>query len=167
MRTTAIVLVAAIAAAGCTGARASAPPPTVTATPASPSPVPLAFGTFTSHGVAAQLDASGAGASVTGTMSVSDAGGRATVTLECSRSSDSGLVIIGGLVTESTYEDYFPDGHRVAVIFKRGTPVQAVWWVSHPSDAPVATCQALVDDVDVVEAAAGFEPIEGTVQLAP
>lgn len=167
MRTTAIVLIAAIAAAGCTGAPASTPSPSVAATSAPPSPALLAFGTFTAHGVAAQLDASGAGASVTGTMSVSDEGGRATVTLECSRSSDSGLVIIGGLVTESTYADYFPDGHRVAVIFKRGTPVQAVWWVAHPSDTPVATCQALVDGVDVVEAAADMEPIEGTVQLAP
>lgn len=166
MRTKAIVLVAAIAiaAAGCSGTPASAPP--ATAAP-SPSPAPLAFGTFTSHGVAAELDARGSGSSVTGTLTVSDEGGRATVTLECSRSTDNGLLIIAGLVMETTYTDYFPDRHRVAVIFKRGTPVQAVWWVSHPTDPPIATCQALVDDVDPIEAARGVEPIGGSVQLAP
>lgn len=138
--------------------------PTITP---SPSPALLAVGTFTSHGVAAQLDARGAGDSVTGILTVSDSGLRATVDLECSRSTD-GLIIIGGLVSDSTFDDNFPEGHRVAVIFEPGSPVKAVWWVALIDEAPVATCQALVDDViKPAEAAPGLEPIEGTVELGP
>jgi hypothetical protein len=137
------------------------------ATP-SPSPAPLAVGNFVSHGVAAQLDARGAGANVTGTMTVSDSGFRATVALECTRTTDGGLIVIGGLVTDSTFDDNFPEGRRVAIIFQRGSPVKAVWYIAHVAEPPVDTCQALVEDViDPEEVSAGLEPIEGTVELRP
>ena len=133
-----------------------------------PSPSPLAVGTFTSHGVAAQLDARGAGPDVTGTLTVSDSGLNATVALECARTTDGGLIMIGGLVTDSTFDDNFPEGRRVAIIFQRGLPVKAVWYIAHVAEAPVDTCQALVEDViDPEEATPGLEPIEGSVQLAP
>ena len=137
------------------------------ATP-SPSPAPLAVGNFTSHGVVAELDARGAGASVTGTLAVSDAGMQATVTLECSRTYEGGVLAIGGLVTDSTFDDNFPEGRRVAVIFERGSPVRAVWYVALVAEPIVESCQELVEDViDLEEARPGLEPIEGTVELAP
>lgn len=134
----------------------------------SPSPAPLAVGNFTSHGVVAQLDARGAGASVTGTLTVSDAGMQATVRLECSRMFEGGLLAIGGLVTDSTFDDGFPEGHRVAVIFQRGSPVKAVWYIALVTEPIVDSCRELVEDViDPEEAGPGLEPIDGTVELAP
>lgn len=155
---------------GCSGA--GSPPtarPSATAS-ASAAPTPnaatLAVGNFTSHGVAAQLDARGAGANVTGTMTVSDSGLRATVALECARTTEGGLILIGGLVTDSTFDENFPQDRRVAIIFQRGDPLKAVWWVSLAADPPVATCQALVEDViDLEEVSAGLEPIGGSVEL--
>jgi hypothetical protein len=136
------------------------------ATP-SPSPALLAVGNFTSHGVTAQLDAWGAGDSVTGMLTVSDSGLRASVDLECSRTT-GGLIIIGGLVSDSTFDDNFPEGRRVAVIFEPGSPVKAVWLIALIDEAPVGTCQALVEDMfKPEEAAPGLEPIEGTVELRP
>ena len=76
--------------------------------------------------------------------------------------------MIGGLVTDSTFDDYFPEDRRVAVIFQRGDPVKAVWWVPLVADPPVATCQALVEDViDLEEVSAGLEAIGGSVELGP
>ena len=133
----------------------------------SPSPALLAVGNFTSHGVTAQIDARGAGDSVTGMLTVSDSGRHATVDLECSRLTD-GLIIIGGLVSDSTFDDNFPEGRRVAVIFERGSPVKAVWLIALIDEAPVDTCRALVEDeFKPEEAAPGLEPIEGTVELGP
>ena len=139
---------------------------TLAATP-SPSPALLAVGNFTSHGLTAQIDARGAGDSVTGILTVSESDLRATVDLECSRTTD-GLVIIGGLVSDSTFDDNFPEGHRVAVIFEPGPPVNAVWYIAHIDEAPVDTCQALVEDmIQPEEAAPGLEPIEGSVEFGP
>lgn len=132
----------------------------------SPSPALLAVGDFTSHGVTAQLDARGAGDSVTGMLTLSDSGLRATVDLECSRTTD-GLIIIGGLVGGSTFDDHFPEGHRVAVIIEPGSPVKAVWWLAAVDEAPAATCQALVDGIKIVKGDPGLEPIDGTLELGP
>jgi hypothetical protein len=134
----------------------------------SPSPTTLARGDFTSHGVVAQIHARGSGPNVTGTLTLNDAGNRATVDLECSKTTDGGLIEIGGLVTESTFDDYFAKGHRVAIIFQPGSPVKGVWWVSFAAEAPVASCQTLVNDViKEPEVSTDLEPIEGTVELAP
>ena len=139
--------------------------PTVAPSPTASS---LAQGDFTSHGVVAHIDARGSGANVSGTMTVNDAGKRATVDLECSKTTDSGLLEIGGLVTESTFDDGFPKDRRVAIIFQPGSPVKAVWYVAFVAEAPVASCQALVDDVlPGTEVAADLEPIDGTVELGP
>lgn len=135
-----------------------------------PSPTPsfLARGNFTSHGVVAQLDASGAGDNVTGTMTVNDAGNRATVALECSHTSDGGLIEVGGLVTESTFDDAFPEGRRVAVIFQPGSPVKAVWHVAWVSEPLVASCKELVENViDPAEVSSDLEPIQGNVEFGP
>jgi hypothetical protein len=137
----------------------------------SPRPSLLAQGSFTSHGVTAQLDATGSGADVAGTMTLSesDTGHRATVDLECTQTTEGGLIEIGGLVTESTFEDGFPQDHRVAVIFQPGSPVKAVWWIALVEDPPVESCEALVAELDPEdpELLAGLEPIDGTVDFGP
>jgi hypothetical protein len=137
----------------------------------SPSPSLLARGDFTSHGVTAQLDATGSGADVAGSMTLfeSDTGLRATVDLECARTTEGGLLEIGGLVTESTFDDGFPEGHRLAIILQRSSPVEAVWWIALVEEAPVSTCQELVAGLDPEdpELLAGLEPIEGNVELGP
>lgn len=155
---------------GCSGAdsQPTARPSAAASSSLTPTPeaATLAVGDFTSHGVATQLDARGSGADVTGTMTVSDSGLRATIALECARTAEGGLILLGGLVTDSTFDDNFPQDRRVAIIFQRGAPVEAVWWVSLAADPPVATCQSLVEDViDLDEVSAGLEPIAGTVEL--
>jgi len=136
------------------------------ATP-SPTPAPLAVGDFTSHGVAAQLDARGAGDSVTGTLTVADSGLTATVDLECSRTAD-GLLFIGGLVRDSSFDDNFPEGRRVAIILEPGSPIKALWYIALLAEPPVDTCRELVEDIiKPAEARVGLEPIEGTIELAP
>ena len=167
--TTPIKLIAALAAAlvvavvgynllpGIKGSGGPSPSPTAA--------TPLAVGEFTSHGVAATIDAKGAGADVTGTMTMSDSGDNATVDLECSRSTESNLLIIGGLVTNSTFTEFFPQGHRVAIGFRRGDPVEGVWYVVFEGDAPLESCPAVIDAL--LNEPGGLddalEPIEGTV----
>jgi hypothetical protein len=134
----------------------------------SQSPTVLARGDFTSHGVVAQIDATGSGDDVAGTMTVSDSGQDATVDLECARTTDDGLIEIGGLVTESTFNDGFPQGRRVAVIFEPGSPVKAIWWIALVAEPVVPSCQALFESMDAPGAddpRPGLEPIEGTVEL--
>lgn len=131
----------------------------------SPSPALLAAGNFTSHGVATRLDARGAGANVTGTMTVSDEGGRATVALGCSRRTDDGLTIIGGLVTDSTYGEFFVEGIRVAIVLQQGSPVKAFF--HFPEGPPPATCPAVLDVVPDSSTNEALEPIDGSVELAP
>jgi hypothetical protein len=130
----------------------------------SPSPSLLARGSFTAHGIAAELDATGSGADVAGTMSLSESSkGSATVDLECARTTADGLIEIGGLITDSTYDandqDWhggFPEGERVAIIFEPGSPVSAIWNVT-AADQGVASCAAMFENMDsgVAQATAG------------
>jgi hypothetical protein len=134
----------------------------------SPTPTVLARGDFTSHGVVAQIDATGSGADVDGTMTVSDSGQNATVDLECTRTTDDGLIEIGGLVTESTFDDFFPQNRRVAVIFQPGSPVKAVWRIALVAEPVEPSCQALFETMDKPGAddpRPGLEPIDGSVEL--
>jgi hypothetical protein len=132
--------------------------------PGGPAPL-LAAGNFTSHGVATRLDARGAGANVTGTMTVSDEGGRATVALECSRMTGGGLTIIAGVVTDSTYGEFFVQGTRVAIALQRGSPVKAFF--HFPEGPPPSTCPAFLDIVPDSLTNEVLEPINGSVELAP
>ena len=122
----------------------------------SPSPSLLARGTFTAQGITAELDATGSGADVAGTMALSQSGtsNSATVDLECARTTAEGLIEIGGLITDSAcdpnaqdWNDGFPTGQRVAVTFEPGSPVKAIWYVTVPDDG-VASCAALFENMD-------------------
>jgi hypothetical protein len=150
--------------------------PTVTP---SPSPSLLARGNFTAHGITAELDATGGGADVAGTMSLSESGkGSATVDLECARTTADGLIEIGGLITDSTYDandqDWhggFPEGERVAIIFQPGSPVNAIWNVT-AADQGVASCAAMFENMDgsgdeILPGSPGLDPIRGTVEFGP
>ena len=122
----------------------------------SPSPSLLARGNFTAHGITAELDATGGGADVAGTMSLSDRFTRegATVDLECARTTADGLIEIGGVVTDSSFgadnqawHEGFPEGRGVVVIFEPGSPVKAIWWVTL-ADESVGSCAALFQSID-------------------
>ena len=152
--------------------RAGGPGGQPTITP-SPSAALLARGTFTAtvgRGYTVVLDATGGASSVTGSMIVSkrDTNGGYTVDLECTRTID-GLLWIGGDVTESTYSEA-PAGTRAAIVFKRGSPVKAIFVWQMP-DPRSASCQAFFDDMIAIggtgELRAGLKPIEGTVELGP
>jgi hypothetical protein len=145
----------------------------------SPSPSLLARGTFTAQGITAELDATGSGADVAGTMALSQAGtsNSATVDLECARTTAEGLIQIGGLLTESAWDpnaqdwnDGFPTGQRVAVTFEPGSPVKAIWFVTFADDG-VASCAALMESMDsgdqILPGQPGLDPIQGTVEFGP
>jgi len=144
----------------------------------SPTPSLLARGNFTAHGIAAELDATGSGADVAGTMSLSESGkGSATVDLECARTTADGLIEIGGLITHSTYaannqewHGGFPEGERVAIVFQPGSPVKAIWNVTS-ADQGVASCAAMFENIDgsgeIWPGSPGLDPIDGTVEFGP
>ena len=147
----------------------------------SPSPSLLARGNFTAHGIAAELDATGSGTDVAGTLGLSEShtDNRATVDLECARTTTDGLIEIGGLITDSTFDvdnqtDWhggFPEGERVAIIFQPGSPVKAIWNVT-AADQGVASCAAMFETMDasadeVSPGSPGLDPIQGTVEFGP
>ena len=143
-----------------------------TATP-SPSPALLAVGNFTSHGGSIELDATGEGSNVTGTMTYTDLGGadvgRFAVDLACTQTTDGGLILIGGPVTESTVE-LVPEGSNVAIVLQRGSPVKAEVWLEGP-DPHLASCPAFLETIPDLEDSgrdpSALEPIEGTIELRP
>ena len=146
----------------------------------SPSPSLLARGNFTAQGITAELDATGSGADVAGTMALSQSGTSnvATVDLECARTTAEGLIEIGGLLTESAWDpnaqdwnDGFPTGQRVAVIFEPGSPVKAIWNVTS-ADQGVTSCEAMFENLDAsadepLPDSPGLDPIQGTVEFGP
>ena len=145
----------------------------------SPSPSLLARGNFTAQGITAELDATGSGADVAGTMALSQSGTSnvATVDLECARTTAEGLIEIGGLLTESAWDpnaqdwnDGFPTGQRVAVTFEPGSPVKAIWFVTFADDG-VWSCAALFESMDsgdeILPGQPGLDPISGTVEFGP
>ena len=142
--------------------------PTVTA---SPSPALLASGSFKAKGAPVQLDATGAGDSVAGTMAVSsDTGGMLfVVDLKCARTAEDGRILIAGDTTEAS--GWATKGTLTAIVLKPGSPVRAVFGFTE--DAPSATsCMAYLDGIidqsfTTVIGDGALEPIEGTVQLGP
>lgn len=138
----------------------------------SPSPAPLAVGSFESHGGQIELEATGDGSNVTGSMTYADVGGTAlggfVVDLACTRTTDGGLILIGGPITESTngYVESAPVGSNVAMILQRGSPVKAEVFVEHP-DPHEANCAAFLASLSDERPAGALEPIEGSVELRP
>ena len=135
----------------------------------SPSATLLASGSFRAKGEPVELDATGDGDTVTGTMTVGDPGEPLfAVDLACARFAEDGRVLIAGNTTESNAE-WATEGTYTAIVLKPGTPVHAVF--GFQEDAPSATdCLAYLDGiVDRHFATAvgdgALEPTEGTVEL--
>jgi hypothetical protein len=137
----------------------------------SPSPTLLAQGNFHAKGADVELEATGDGDSVAGTMIVGDPDVPVfAVDLKCALTAEDGRILIAGDTTESN-GDWATKGEITAIVLKPGSPVHAVF--GFENDAPsVATCMAYLEAiVDMHFATAigdgALEPIEGTVELRP
>lgn len=156
---------------------------TPTFQPTSPTPVAvtLASGSFTAplgeFGEAVDIEAVRTGDDVSGTMEISNpAGGEGaySVDVQCSRTTDDGFLLIGGEVTESTYEDFIEDGAYVVIALAPGTPVRMLWAVdvivTDEVPAPAESCSAFVEsllgDPEFLDAVdVHGRPIEGDLEL--
>jgi hypothetical protein len=145
----------------------------------SPNPSPtlvagaLASGSFTASlgefGQAFEIEATGTGDDVSGTLDVSGAGGAYSVDLQCARTTDSGKLIIAGEVGESTSE-FIVDGVYVAMML---TPEGTFWWADVlPDDevpAPADSCSGWLDTIFSDPELPGIEdvlrPITGDLEL--
>jgi hypothetical protein len=152
-----------------------------------PSPTPgavtLASGSFTvplnEFGEAVDIEAVRTGDDVSGTMEISNpAGGEGaySVDVQCARTTDEGFLLVGGEVTESTYQEFIEDGAYVVIAFAPGTPVRMLWaadvLVTDESPVPAESCSAFVDSMlgdpgsfDAVDVQG--RPIEGDLVLNP
>jgi hypothetical protein len=140
----------------------------------SPSPSVVARGTFTLYDAEVVLDATGAGDNVTGTMAVSHADGDFTVDLKCTRTTEDGVILIAGDITESA-SPHARQGAREVLVLKPGSPVYA----SFDSEGrpggdvrPAASCPALLEQVietgtQTVIGPNGLEPIDEPVEFGP
>ena len=160
-----------VAVAGCqplSGSGGAGGEPTITQSPSLPL---LASGTFNAKGALVELEATGDGDSVTGTMAVADDSGDTifAVDLECSQTADDGRILIGGNATEAA--DWATKGEITAIILKPGSPVHAVF--AFQDDDPSAdTCMTFLEAISDMHFATAIgdgalEPIEGTVELRP
>lgn len=131
------------------------PTPQPTPTPVA---VTLASGSFTvplgEFGEAIDIEAVRTGDDVSGTMEVSNpAGGEGaySVDVQCARTTDDGFLLIGGEVTESTYEEFVGEGAYVVLALAPGTPVRMLWVVdvlaTDEVPAPAESCSAFVESL--------------------
>jgi hypothetical protein len=136
----------------------------------SPSPTLLARGNFVA-GYAIDIDAVAHGSRVTGRLTASEEESDAafTVDLQCTRTTEDGLTMIGGVTTEST-TGAAPVGTFAAIVLKPGSPVRATIWSQRGgfrSQAP--SCLAYLDEQlperRWILGEDWLWPIEGTVEL--
>jgi hypothetical protein len=155
--------------------------PTPQPTSSTPVEVTLASGSFTvplgEFGEAVDIEAVRTGDDVSGTMEISNpVGGEGaySVDVQCARTTDDGILLIGGEVTESTYQEFIEDGAYVVIVLAPGTPVRMLWaadvLVADEVPAPAESCSAFVetmlDDPEFVDAAdVQGRPIEGDLEL--
>jgi hypothetical protein len=142
----------------------------------SPSPALLARGDFATAGDGGrvELEATGEGSSVMGRMTVSEGGSFFAVDLQCARTTEDGLIMIGGVTTDSTGAPS-PEGTWAAIVLKRGSPVEATIWSQRGGPTSrAANCLAFLDEQLIEEEEPGkhvdgdwLGPIEGTVELGP
>lgn len=174
----AVVTVALLGARFLPGMVGGPPDPTPTPTPTA---VTLASGTFTvplgEFGESVDIEATRTGDDVSGTMEISNpAGGEGAyaVDLQCARTTDDGSLLIGGEVTESTYEEFIEEGAYVVVALAPGTPVRMLWavdvLVTDEVPAPAGSCSAFVetllgDPMFAQGIADQGRPIDGELEL--
>jgi hypothetical protein len=161
--------------------------PDLVGDPPDPTPIPsstavaLASGTFTvplgEFGEAVDIEAIRTGDDVSGTIEISNpvgGNGAYSVDVQCARTTDDGSLMIGGQVTESTYEAFVGEGAYVVLAFAPGTPVRMLWAVdvlaTDDVPAPAESCAAYIDTllsdpqfIDSVDVHG--RPIEGELEL--
>ncbi len=145
------------------------------ATP-SPSPSLIARGNFmTNVDEVVELEATREGSSVTGRMTVSAEGQNQsfafTVDLQCARTTEDGLIMIGGVTTDSTGQEAPQEGTWAGIILERGSPVGASTWRAR-GESQAASCLASLHEQDMDERSTHpggdwTAPIVGTVELGP
>lgn len=127
-------------------------------------------------GESIELEATREGSSVTGRMTVSAEGQNEpyafTVDLQCARTTEDGLIMIGGVTTEGSALS--PVGTWAGIFLVRGSPVGASTWSLRGGPASqAASCLAFLDEQLRHEirthAGEGWipDPIVGTVELGP
>lgn len=159
-----------------TPAPTATPDPTATPQPSSDT---LASGSFTAHlgdfGEAFDIEATRAGDGATGTMDVSfaDSGkGSYSVEVQCTQTTEDGMLMIGGVVTVSTYEPV-SDGAYVAIVLVPGPPVRTILGIDvfgnegDPAESCSAYVGAISSDSAFLDAVRGGHsaPIVGDLQL--
>lgn len=123
-----------------------------------PAAVTLASGSFTAplaeFGEAIVIEAIRTGDDVSGTMEISnpaDGEGAYSVDVQCARTADGGFLMVGGEVTESTYEEFVAEGAYVVIAFATDTPVRMLWAVdvlaTDEVPAPAASCSAFLESL--------------------
>jgi hypothetical protein len=108
---------------------------------------------------------------VSGGMEVSNEDGRFSVGLECTRTTDNGMLLIGGSTTDSTH-DAAPEGGRIAIVLQRAPIVlvpgprplrAALWFEDQP---PALNCAAFLEGVPN-DVATYLRQVTGDVELGP
>lgn len=137
----------------------------------SPSPALLAQGTFKAKGAGVELNATGDGDDVTGTMTVSDESGETlfAVDLMCALTAEDGRILIAGDTTESAA--WATMGTYTAIVLKPGSTVHAAFGFEEDASSAASCVTFLEGIIDAPFATAigdgALEPIEGTVELRP
>jgi len=147
-----------------------------TIAPSPTTPALIARGTFNFVEGEIELIASRAGDGVTGTMTMSHTTGNFTVDWKCTRTTQDGVILLAGDVTESA-SPYAPKGEREVLALKRGTPVLAGLDNEGREGSGLtraATCEELLEQVidpathSYVAGPLGLEPIgAGSVEFGP
>jgi hypothetical protein len=165
-------LIGFLSGCGSSGSTASPGPVTTPGATISPSPVLLARGTFTLYGAVVELSATRTGDTVAGTMTVSHESGDFSVDLKCSRTTEDGVILLAGDITDSA-SPYAKEGAREVLVLKPGSPVYASFDSEGRSGGdvrPAASCAAILEQVmgtgtQTVIGEDGLEPIEGIVEF--
>ena len=86
------------------------------------------------------------------------------VDLECSKTTESGLLMVGGNVINSTTE-YAPEDTWAGIVLKPGSPAEGTI-VLQLDDPKMPTCLEFLDQM-IGFGEPTLEPIEGTLELGP
>jgi hypothetical protein len=128
-----------------------------------PGPITSVSGRFEAMFGTVEIAASGDGANVSGSMAVQMSTRRHfSVNLRCSRTDDTGMVLIGGPVTDSTHPEA-DEGQRVALAIQPGEPASAILWFEGRRRA--ANCPTFLERAPD-DFSAWLVPIDGDLELS-
>lgn len=148
--------------------------PTIGTPAPSPSPALLARGTFVIRDWGpVEFEATREGSSVTGRMEIGMGRGSEwpiTVDLQCTRTTEDGLIMIGGYTDGGLH----PDGTFAAIALRRAPVKAAIWAYGSPPWTPTTDCLANLDGWLTEERTNHptdeiwlRDDIEGTVEFGP